>query len=144
MFELFENMSIKTVTRVFGVNSLQVYSKCHKYVREYNCRIHFTPCKRHRPRWVRGIPCRELCYEVHKYCPDVIKKFGEIDTCKFYPSVEEYPMCYQPKVSCPQLSAPSNGSVEVNGLSPGSEAKYSCNLLFDLKGNTTRICLVIQ
>ena len=123
--------------------SFQVYSKCHKFVREYTCRISFTPCKRHNRKQIGGYPCRELCYEVHKYCPDLIKKFGEVDTCNFYPSEKEYPTCYRPKVTCPKLSSPSHGSVEFNGLSPGNEAQYSCNLLFDLKDNATRTCQVI-
>ena len=90
-------------------------------------------------------PCRELCYQVHKYCPDVIQKFAkEMDTCKFYPSVEEYPTCYRPEVTCPKPEAPSHGSVEFIDLTPGSVAHYSCNLLFDLKGNTTRICQVTE
>ena len=128
----------------FTLFSFQVYSKCHKFVREYTCRIHFTPCKRHHHKGMGGFPCRDFCYEVHKYCPGVIKKFEEVDTCVFYPSVEEFPMCYRPEVMCPKLSVPSHGSVEVDGLSLGSEAKYSCNLLFDLKENATRTCQVIE
>ena len=125
-------------------NSFQVYSKCHEFVREYNCRIHFTQCDADDHTGIGGLPCRELCYQVHKYCPDDIKKFAEIDTCKFYPSADEYPTCYRPEVFCPRPKAPSHGSVEVNDLSLGSEADYTCNLLFYLKGNASRICQVIE
>ena len=106
------------------------------------CRISFAPCITNDHRLIGGFPCRELCDQVTKYCPDVIKKFEEFDVCKFYPSVVDYPSCYLPKVTCPQPEAPPHSSVEFNDLSPGSEAKYSCNLLFDLKGNTIRICQV--
>ena len=123
-------------------NSFQVYSKCHEFVREYNGRIHFAQCNTESNLVIEEFPCRELCYQVHKYCLDDIKKFAEIDTCKFYPSVEEYPTCYRPNVTCSKPEAPSHGSVEVHDHLPGSEAKYSCNMLFDLKGNTTRTCQV--
>ena len=93
---------------------------------------------------IGGLSCQELCYQVNKYCPDVIKKFAEIDTCKFYPSFDDHPECYQPEINCPKPEAPSYGSVEFNDLSPGSEAYYSCNLLFDLKGSTKRICQVTE
>ena len=121
-----------------------MYSKCHEFVREYNCRIHFTKCDTDDHMDIGGLPCRELCYQVHKYCPDDIKKFAEIDTCKFYPSFDEYPTCYQPEVTCPKLEAPSHGSVDINHLLAGSEAHYSCNLLFDLKGNATIICQLTE
>ena len=121
-----------------------MYSKCHKFVREFNCRIHLTQCNTDDHMGIEGFPCRELCYQVHKFCPYDIKKFAEIDTCKFYPSDKEYPTCYRPEVMCPEPELPSYGSVQVNKLSPGSEAKYSCNFFFNLKGNKTRTCQVIE
>ena len=108
------------------------------------CRIHFAPCNPGDHKLIGEVPCRELCYQVKKYCPDLIKKTEEIDSCNFYPLAADYPTCYLPEVACPQPEAPSHSSVAVDGLLLGSEAKYNCNLLFDLKGNTTRTCQVSQ
>ena len=41
---------------------------------------------------------------------------------------------------CPSLSAPSNGKVQVEGVKPGSSARYSCNDGYKLRGDNTRIC----
>ena len=125
-----------------GLILFQVYSGCHKFVREYNCRIHLTPCDSDDP--IQGYPCRELCHEVHKYCPKLIEKFKEFNTCAFYPSSDDYPTCYRPEVTCPEPRDPAHGSVTFSSVSVGSEATYSCNMLFDLNGATRRTCQVIH
>ena len=44
-------------------------------------------------------------------------------------------------VQCPELSSPANGLVSVSGLTPGSEASYSCKPGYRLEGSLTRTCL---
>ena len=41
---------------------------------------------------------------------------------------------------CPNLTAPDNGQVVVNGMSPGDTATYSCNTGFELEGVDTVTC----
>ena len=41
---------------------------------------------------------------------------------------------------CPDLTAPENGQVMVNGLSPGDTATYSCNTGSELEGVDTVTC----
>ena len=41
---------------------------------------------------------------------------------------------------CPDLTAPDNGQVVMNGTSPGDTAMYSCNMDFDLEGVDTVTC----
>ena len=43
-------------------------------------------------------------------------------------------------IECPRLSDPRYGSVRVNGLQPGSVARYKCNSKFKLSGNPIRSC----
>ena len=119
----------------------QVYSGCHKYVREFTCRAQFTPCPLEEEP-IGGYPCWELCYEVHQYCPEVILNQKEFNTCEFYPSKHEYPSCYWPEVTCKQPEVPSRGSVQVTGLTSGNAARYYCDLWFSLEGDEIRICEV--
>ena len=41
---------------------------------------------------------------------------------------------------CPDLTAPDNGEVVVNGTSPGDTATYSCNTGLELEGVDTVTC----
>ena len=46
-------------------------------------------------------------------------------------------------VDCGSLDAPANGSVDLsNGTTFGSTAIYSCDEVFELQGNSTRMCLL--
>ncbi len=42
---------------------------------------------------------------------------------------------------CPELGDPVNGSVDVDGNTPGSTASYECGDGFALVGNQSRVCL---
>ncbi|XP_019863590.1 PREDICTED: sushi, von Willebrand factor type A, EGF and pentraxin domain-containing protein 1-like isoform X2 [Amphimedon queenslandica] len=50
---------------------------------------------------------------------------GKLPTCKAF---------------CQELSAPSNGNVQIEGIKPGSSATYSCIEGYKLDGNEIRIC----
>ena len=43
-------------------------------------------------------------------------------------------------VDCPPLMNPTGGSVSVTGLRQGSTATYSCNVGYDLMGDSSRTC----
>ena len=43
-------------------------------------------------------------------------------------------------VDCPPLMNPTGGSVSVSGLRQGSTATYSCNVGYDLMGDSSRTC----
>ena len=43
-------------------------------------------------------------------------------------------------VTCPKLSDPRNGDVDLTGLRVGSKASYSCDRGFKLRGNQVRHC----
>jgi len=43
-------------------------------------------------------------------------------------------------VDCPPLMDPTGGSVSVPGLRQGSTATYSCNVGYDLMGDSSRTC----
>ena len=43
-------------------------------------------------------------------------------------------------VTCPRLSDPRNGDVDLTGLRVGSKASYSCDRGFKLQGNQVRHC----
>ena len=45
-----------------------------------------------------------------------------------------------PPVTCPDLTAPANGQVVVNGMTPGDTATYSCDMGFELVGVDTVTC----
>ena len=121
--------------------SLKVYSGCHKYVREYECRIHLAPCFSN--GLVGGYPCRELCHEIHTHCPQYVVAYNAFKTGGFYPSRHSYPTCFWPEVTCPKPEAPLHDSVEVEGLKLGDHAIYWCNILFYVDGENTRTCQVI-
>ena len=38
------------------------------------------------------------------------------------------------EIMCPDLTAPVNGQVVVNGMTPGDAATYSCDMGFELDG----------
>ena len=42
---------------------------------------------------------------------------------------------------CPDLSAPTNGAVRVNGRRTGDKAVYSCEDGFELVGDVMRTCM---
>ena len=42
---------------------------------------------------------------------------------------------------CPDLTAPENGAVMVNGRRTGDTAEYSCNVGYELVGDQTRMCM---
>ena len=42
---------------------------------------------------------------------------------------------------CPDLSAPRNGTVTVNGSRTGDKAVYSCEDVFELVGDVMRTCM---
>ena len=41
---------------------------------------------------------------------------------------------------CPDLTAPDNGEVVVNGMASGDTATYSCDMGFELDGVNTVTC----
>ena len=43
-------------------------------------------------------------------------------------------------VDCPPLMNPTGGSVSVSGLRQGFTATYSCNVGYDLMGDSSRTC----
>ena len=45
-------------------------------------------------------------------------------------------------MECPELKAPANGTVRVEGLTYPSEAHYSCNSGYELDGVAKRTCLI--
>jgi hypothetical protein len=51
---------------------------------------------------------------------------------------QETPVC-EP-VLCPPLRAPLNGTIELSGITVGSMASYSCDVGYELVGNTMRVC----
>ena len=44
------------------------------------------------------------------------------------------------EILCPDLTAPANGQVVVNGMTPGDTATYSCDMGFELDGVETVTC----
>jgi hypothetical protein len=41
---------------------------------------------------------------------------------------------------CPTLAGPANGAVIHTGVLPGATATYTCDMLYELVGNDTRVC----
>ena len=69
---------------------------------------------------------------------------GELPVCKGTSELQsENPLLFHFSyiAFCPQLSAPSNGLVQVEGVKEGSHAKYSCIKGYRLKGEENRVCL---
>ena len=107
-------------------------------MREGICRIYFNPCDTP----LGGYPCREMCYEKEEYCSEFILPYKEFKTCEFYPTRREYDACYWPEVTCDPPRDPNYGHVEFTDVTMKSRAVYHCNVLFNLKGDKIRTCMV--
>ena len=56
--------------------------------------------------------------------------------------IKNYPWLYFSVVDCGSLESPDNGTVDLSeGTTFGSTAVYSCDEIFVLDGNSTRVCL---
>ena len=53
-----------------------------------------------------------------------------------------YDTCYWPKVTCDPPHDPNYGHVEFTDITIKSQAMYHCNMLFNLKGDKVRSCMV--
>lgn len=122
------------------------YSKCHKYSREFHCRIIFQKClpapEPHKFE-VSRYPCRQMCYEIAAACGKERSHYQELNSCAFYPSeLSSNTSCYHPTVVCPELSRPRYGHLSYTSRTIGGMAKFSCQYVFQLVGNRQLTCQV--
>ena len=129
---------VYTVKNTIFNFTFQVNSNCHKYIRKILCGIHFNPCDSP----LEGFPCRESCYEQEDTCFDLNIPYKEFNSCEFHPTRWESDSCYWPNVTCDPPRDPNYGHVEFTDVTMKSQAVYHCNMLFNLKGNKIRTCLV--
>ena len=92
--------------------------------------------------WFQGYPCKETCDEIEQACTKELSAFLEFNICGFYPLQQNDNTCFRPQVTCPEPRAPTNGWVQCDDVTLGSEAVYECSALFYLEGDRIRTCQV--
>ena len=156
-------MDSNTASAYLGLISAIYEQFCHKYLKEFICRIAYPECDPETEHVVHI--CRSNCYEILEACS---KSFSSIlqlmssglvplsqrprnikhkVSCDYLPSINSSITCFNKPVTCELPSDATNVKI-INRIKPNkayfamSQVEYEClDETFQIEGNSTVTCL---